>query len=66
MRFVPVTVSGTVLALIFGYAINVITLVLDVAKLETIGEASVFNAIQVVSIFLGPIGSIVGYIYLFV
>lgn len=51
------------LILLVGWIINLVTMTVDIISTETI---SAFNLLQVVGVFTGPFGSIIGYISIFV
>lgn len=53
---------GIWLFFIVGWVINIVTFATD---FTTLSELTGFQVIQVISIFMGPVGSIVGYISLF-
>ena len=59
------SIAITVIAMILGWIINLYTLVSSSVG-EPISEITVFGIIQIIGVFAFPIGSVLGYISLFV
>ena len=51
------------LILVVGWLINII---IFVKSFTTLGEVTGFQIIQVIGIFTGPVGSVLGYLSLFI
>lgn len=66
MKSTALIVIGVWVFLIVGWIINLVDVIVTVAGISTIAEIAPFTLFQIISIFLGPIGSIVGYVSLFV
>lgn len=66
MKSTAIIVIGVWMFLIVGWIVNLVDVIVTVAGVSSIGEITPFTLFQIISIFLGPIGSIVGYVSLFV
>lgn len=66
MKSTTLVVINLWLFFVVGWIINLVDVIITVAGISTIAEIAPFTLFQIISIFLGPIGSIVGYVSLFV